>query len=273
MSNVPDVLSEIVKKKESEVKKLYRSSKAKEYESLALKLPYRRFYAVITKPIVLQGHFNLIAEFKKASPSAGKIRPYARPEGIAKLYERCGASAISVLTDSHFDGELNHLERIRYISNLPLLRKDFIIDSAQIYESRVFGADAILLIAAILESTQIRDFIWIADSLSLDCLVEIHDESEIEKAVKGNARIFGINNRNLHNFRVDRQTTLRLLKYIPYGYPIVTESGILKYEHVKELMHPRVNAMLVGEAIMSKELNPELKDMENKIYELLGKRS
>jgi len=163
------------------------------------------------------------------------------------------------------------LKRIRDTVDIPLLRKDFIINPAQIYEARVHGADAILLIAAILEPAQINDYIGIARSLGMDCLVESHDEGELEKAILGKAEIFGINNRNLHNFSTDRTTTLNLLEKIPEGFPIVTESAILGYSHVEELSHPRVNAMLVGEAIMSAQINPTLTDMQNKIYELLGK--
>ena len=268
MTDIPSVLLEIKEKKQLEVDVLYDPGKAEEYKSLASNEPSGRdFVAVISRP----GHFNLIAEFKKASPSKGEIRPGAKPEDIVQLYEKCGASAISVLTDSHFDGEIDYLRRVRDVVSIPLLRKDFIIDPAQIYEARVYGADAILLIAALLEPSQIKDYITIADSLGMDCLVESHNENELERSIKGGARIFGINNRNLHDFSVDRNTTLRLLQYIPEGYPIVTESGILTYEHVKELLHPRINAMLVGEAIMSKRLNPTLEDMKNKIYELLGK--
>jgi indole-3-glycerol phosphate synthase len=135
----------------------------------------------------------------------------------------------------------------------------------------VHGADAILLIAAILSPSQISDFIKIAKSIGLDCLVESHNEEELEKAIAAKSQIFGINNRNLHDFSTDRNTTLRLLRKIPEGCPIVTESAILTYGHVKELSHPRVNAMLVGEAIMSAKINPTLSDMKGKIRELLGK--
>jgi indole-3-glycerol phosphate synthase len=267
IAKIPSVLLRIIECKKVEVKELYQSGRAHEYRRIASNKPSkRRFHNAISRP-----GFNLIAEFKKASPSRGDIRPGAEPEEIARIYEGCGASAISVLTDSHFKGELGYLERIRREVELPLLRKDFIIDPAQIYEARVYGADAVLLIAAILDPAQIREYIDIAESLGMDCLVESHNRRELDKAIKGGARIFGINNRNLHNFKIDRKTTLELVGYIPKGNAIVTESGILTYEHVKEISHPRINAMLVGEAIMSSKLNPELNDMKNKIYELLGK--
>lgn len=268
MSNtIPSVLLKICEKKKLEVDELCTSGLAEKYKGEAsVQLATRDFAAAISKP-----GMNLIAEFKKASPSAGDIRPGAEPDDIAKLYEESGASAISVITDSHFKGEIDYLRRVRHAVDLPLLRKDFIIDPSQIYEARVYGADAILLIAAILEPSQIEEYIEIAKSLGMACLVESHDLGDLEKAIEGKAQIFGINNRNLHDFSTDRNTTLQLLRHIPLGFSIVTESGILTYEHVKEVSHPRVNAMLVGEAIMSAKINPSLSDMQNRIYELLGK--
>jgi len=263
MEKVPSILLKIAGQKEKEVKKMKATGWDKKYWYLAKKEPSEfSFYAAITKPNPIP---NLIAEFKKASPSKGIIRRSVRPETIAKLYKECGACAISVLTDKNFKGEPNFLLRIREKVDLPLLRKDFIIDKSQIYESRYFGADAILLITSLLKPSQIKNFIKIADSLKMDCLVEAHNENELEKAVNSGARIIGINNRNLHDFSVDRKTTLNLLKYVPENCPIVTESGILNYEHVRELSDPRVNAMLVGESIMRAE------DMKGKIYELLGR--
>jgi indole-3-glycerol phosphate synthase len=218
----------------------------------------------------ISGSRRLIAEFKVASPSKGDIRPGAEPEEIAKLYEEGGASAISVLTDPYFKGELSYLSRIRNTVEIPLLRKDFIMDPVQIYQARANGADAILLIAAILSPQQIEEYSAIARSLGMDALVESHNEAEIEKSIQGKAQIFGINNRDLNTFKTDRQTTLRLLNLIPQGFPIVTESGIETYKHVQELSHPRINAMLVGESIMSARLNPTFDDMRNRIHELLG---
>jgi len=274
-NKVPSVLLKICDKKKREVDALYESGMADEYTHQAKNyLSKRDFKAAITKP-----GMNLIAEFKRASPSKGDIRPGVEPEEIVKMYQRCGAAAISVLTDSHFKGELDYLVRVNKAVDIPILRKDFIIDPIQIYEARSNGADAILLIAAILKPEEIRSYITIAKSMNMDCLVESHNRYELEKSIEGRAEIYGINNRNLHDFTTDRKTTTELLKYIPISGPlvvgknppIVTESAILNYEHVQELSHPRVNAMLVGEAIMSKKINPTLSDMENKIYELLGK--
>ena len=267
MLDLPNVLVKIVEQKRREVEALYASGLAEEYKRLASG-GCNGFAAAISAPRP-PGYLNLIAEFKRASPSAGKIRPDAEPEQIARLYERCGAVAVSVLTDQHFDGNLEHLKRIRSTIQLPILRKDFIIDPAQVYESRVYGADCILLIARLLTPSQIKEYIAIADSLDMDCLVEAHNKAELETAVRGGARLYGINNRDLDTFSTDLQTTLRLLDYVPKGYPIVTESGIKTREHVAELSDSRVCAMLVGETIMRA---PTLEDMERKVYELLGKQ-
>ncbi len=265
MTRIPSVLLRIRERKLSEVGQLYSSGNYERYKSQAI--PAKRdFTQAISRP-----GLNLIAEFKKASPSKGEIRPGANPEEITQLYERAGASAISVLTDAAFQGEIGYLRRVERVTTIPLLRKDFIIDPAQIYESRVHGADAILLIVALLPTEKIRDYQNIANSLGMPCLVESHDESELERAVEARANIFGINNRNLHDMTEDRTTTLRLLPRIPEGYPIVTESAISTRSHVEEISRPRINAMLVGGAIMSINQNPRITDMENKIYELLGR--
>lgn len=266
MIEVPSILLKIRDRKLLEVEYLYSSGNYERYKSQAA-VSQRGFTQAISKP-----GFNLIAEFKKASPSKGEIRPGANPCEIAQLYEASGAAAISVLTDAAFQGELEYLRRIEKVTTIPLIRKDFIIDSAQIYEARVYGADAILLIAALLPAEIIREYINIAGSLGMVCLVESHNESELERAIEGGAKIFGINNRNLNDFTEDRTTTLRLLPNIPKGYPIVTESAITTQSHVQELTHPRINAMLVGEAIMSLSQNPGVEDMRKKIHELIGKQ-
>lgn len=260
----------IIEHKLPEVRELYSSGNAERYMKMAKDMPLTDgFFHAITKQA---GHgLNLIAEFKRKSPMKGWIRQYAEPEEIAKLYEECGASAISVLTDSYFDGKLEHLKSVRETVRLPILRKDFIIDPDQIYESRVYGADAILLIAALLETKRLKDYIQIAESLGMECLVESRNEKDLEKAVEAGAKIFGINNRNWDDGSIDTSTTLRLLPYVPEGKPVVTESGILSYEDVKKFHDTRVNAMLVGEGIMSEELNPTLHDMKNKIYELIDR--
>jgi indole-3-glycerol phosphate synthase len=269
-AKIPSVLLKIVRQKEEEVALLYNSGNPGIYARTKPRDKNKvSFYDAIAAQKITNAP-NLIAEFKITSPSNVRkgnpdFRPDASPEKVAKTYKEHGASAMSVLTDANFKGSLEYLYRISQVIDLPLLRKDFIIDSAQIYEARRYGADAILLIAAILDVQQMKDFISVADKYGMDCLVESHNKKELEKSIAAGARIYGINNRNLHDFTIDRNTTLELLPMVPEGSPIVTESGILTYDHVKELSHPRINAMLVGETLMRAD------DIGTKMYELLGK--
>ena len=253
------MLQKIVERKKSEVNALYMSGKAAQYRRSAAQ-SQRNFYDAISK-----AGLNLIAEIKRKSPSAGYIRRNADPAIIAKIYQDSGASAISVPTDSDFDGELSHLLSVSKEVYLPVLRKEFIIDKAQIYEARFHQADSILLIVSLLEPSIIREYLHLSRELGMECLVECHDENELEKAIKSGARILGINNRNLHDDSVDINTTLRLLPYIPKGYVAVTESGISTYEDVKQFLHTKINAMLVGGPLMN------ALDIKKKVYELLGK--
>lgn len=269
MDNNCSILQKIVKRKREEVSILKGTEFARECRKRAIDNPSSRdFYRAISKKRKVE--LNLIAEIKLASP-LGDIRPEAIPRDIAEIYESCNINAISILTDLDFKGSIFHLLGVSNIVSTPLLRKDFIIDQIQIYESRIYGADAILLISAILEKSQIRDYIGLARKLKMYCLVESHNESELEKAIDSKAEIFGINNRNLATFETDINNTKRLAKLVPEGYPIVTESGINSYLDVLELSIPKVKAMLVGEALMSQEKNPTNQDIRNKIYELQGK--
>ncbi len=195
---------------------------------------------------------KLIAEVKKASPSKGILRPYFDPMALAKTYAENGAAAISVLTDAeYFQGSPEHLAAIRQVVSLPLLRKDFIYDEYQIYESAAYGADALLLIAAILEAKQLAKMIKMSHSLGLGCLVEVHNEEELKKALDGRAEIIGINNRDLNTFEVDISTTKRILPLIPGGKITVSESGINKREDIRKLRDWGVNAVLIGEALVT----------------------
>ena len=196
---------------------------------------------------------NLIAEIKKASPSKGIIRKDFDPSAIAEIYEQSGASSISVLTDKEFfQGDLSFLKAVRSVtSKTPILRKDFIIDEYQVYQSRLSGADAILLIASVLDLQSLNLLLLIAKDIDLDCLVEVHNEEELSKALASNAEIIGINNRDLRTFIVDLQTTFRLSRLIPDDKIIVSESGISSAEDVKFLSKCGVNAMLVGESLMT----------------------
>ncbi len=192
-----------------------------------------------------------ICEVKKASPSKGIIAekfPYVE---IAKEYETAGADAISVLTEpDFFQGGITYLEKIASSVNIPALRKDFIIDEIQIYESKVKGASAILLICSVLDGKRIENFIKIADSLGLSCLVEAHNEDEIIKALKSQARIIGVNNRDLKTFDVNIENSIKLRKSVPEDILFVSESGIKNYEHIKRLRENKVNAVLIGETLM-----------------------
>ncbi|MEK6531171.1 MAG: indole-3-glycerol phosphate synthase TrpC [Deltaproteobacteria bacterium] len=199
---------------------------------------------------------RIIAEIKKASPSRGVIRDDFNPIEIARDYEQGGAAAISVLTDKrYFQGAIEHLRDVRKNVGLPVLRKDFIIDEFQIYEAKAAGADAVLLIAAVLAEDELREFKKLSERLSLYCLVEVHDEVEMKKAAEAGFDIIGINNRDLNTFKVDISTTKRLAPLAPKGAVVVSESGIGGIEDIIELKRCGVNAFLVGTALV-KELNP-----------------
>lgn len=193
----------------------------------------------------------IIAEAKKASPSKGVIQPDFDPVRIACNYRDGGAHCLSVLTDvDFFQGSLSYIPLVREAVALPVLRKDFIIDPLQIEEARVVGADAILLIAAILDVDQLRDFRLKAESLGMDVLVEVHDERELDHALQAESRLIGINNRNLNDFSVSLETTFRLLSKIPQGIPVVSESGIASAADMHRLREAGVKAALIGESLM-----------------------
>ncbi len=193
----------------------------------------------------------IIAEAKKASPSKGLIAPDFDPVQVAQHYQRHGAAAISVLTDRRFfQGELDFLVRVRAHTNLPVLRKDFIIDPLQIEEAHAAGADAILLIAAILTPAQLREFRLQAEALGMDTLVEVHDEAELEQTLASGAGLVGINNRNLHDFTTDLATSFQLKALIPPGIVVVSESGIGGAEDVRRLKEAGIDAALIGESLM-----------------------
>lgn len=206
---------------------------------------------------------HLIAEIKKASPSVGIIRKTFVPLDLAKLYEDNGASAISVITcEKFFEGNLRYLEIIANNMNIPILRKDFIIDQYQIYEARVAGADAILLIACILEENKLTEFIELGKKLNLDCLVEVHSKEELKKVLKTQAEIIGINNRDLRTFTTDLKITEKLVPLIPKDKVIVSESGIETKRDVRLLHKTGINAILVGQTLL------EARNIKAKIKEL-----
>ncbi|WP_046226713.1 indole-3-glycerol phosphate synthase TrpC [Paenibacillus dauci] len=198
---------------------------------------------------------GLIAEVKKASPSKGLIRPDFHPVNIARAYEQAGADCISVLTDvQYFQGNDRYLTEIHEAIQLPLLRKDFIIDERQIYEARLIGADAILLIAAILTPQQIRDYLAVAVSLGLDVLIEVHDRQELEIVLAAEGAIehglIGVNNRDLKTFETSLSTTAELIQLLPEGVPLISESGIMSPDDIRYVAEAGAAGVLVGEYFM-----------------------
>ena len=193
----------------------------------------------------------LIAEFKRRSPSAGWIRQQALVAETVKAYSDCGARAISILTDENFfGGSLSDLATARAATNVPLLRKDFVLEEVQLFEARAAGADAVLLIVRALDDAALRDLLTTARGIGFDVLVETHNEKEIERALAAGARVIGINNRDLSNFAIDLQLTARLLEQIPRDVVAIGESGITSATDVETLGAAGVDAVLVGEALM-----------------------
>ncbi len=228
----------------------------KEIRSLSVRSSFKKN---ISRP----HHMNLIAEIKKASPSKGILRGDFNPVKIAITYQANGASAISVITDERFfEGKLDYISKVRPNVSIPILRKDFFIDEYQIYETVASGAEAILLIPEILSYAEMSKFYNLATELGLDCLVEVHNEEDIEKALAIGASIIGINNRDLHTFKVDLGVTQRLIRLIPQNKVIVSESGIKSYEDIMSLKSLGINAVLVGEAFMeADDIAAKMKEM------------
>ncbi|HEY5040054.1 MAG TPA: indole-3-glycerol phosphate synthase TrpC [bacterium] len=210
--------------------------------------PPRDFYAAVTRP----GKLSLIGELKKASPSKGVLRPDFQVQPLALSYAKAGAQALSVLTDvSYFQGSLENLKKVKEVSGLPVLRKDFLIDEHQVYEAREAGADAVLFIVAMLSLEQLKNLMALASELSMTSLVEVHDEKELETALQAGVKLLGINNRNLADFKVTLQTTFELLKKCPKGLTVVSESGIFTRQDAVKLRDAGVSSILVGEAFMT----------------------
>ncbi len=217
-------------------------------ETIRKKMQHPSFYEALAKPGI-----SIIGEFKKASPSLGKIESKLHLDERIAEYNAC-VDAISCLTEEdHFHGNTDYLQKIRRMSSLPIIRKDFMIDVYQFYEARAIGADAVLLIAAILDDVQLRDFYQLAGELGMDALVETHDEHEMERALKLDAEIIGVNNRDLRDFTIRLETTKRLSAMVPQGKILVAESGIVNDEDVKFLKDCRVDAFLIGRAFMEAE--------------------
>ncbi|MFT6916902.1 MAG: indole-3-glycerol phosphate synthase [Motiliproteus sp.] len=213
-----------------------------------------RGFVEALRTTIAAGRSAVIAEAKKASPSKGVIREHFDPAAIARSYQQGGASCLSVLTDiDFFQGADLYLEQARAACQLPVIRKDFFIDPYQVYEARVLGADCILLIVAALDDATLLRLNTLARSLGMDVLIEVHDGAELERALKVDAKLVGINNRDLHSFEVSLENTYRLLDNIPDDCLVVTESGIVSQEDVAAMRAHQVHAFLVGEAFMRAE--------------------
>jgi indole-3-glycerol phosphate synthase len=259
-----NILDQIVAEKKVEVARLRLEADKLKQAALARK-EFRDFARALRR----DNGVALIAEIKKASPSAGVIQKDFDAIRIALDYEQAGASALSVLTDQKFfQGRIEYLPQLRDAVKLPLLRKDFIIDELQLYESAAYGADAILLIVAILDDSQLKDFREMAEQLHLASLVEVHDEVELDRAVTSGAGIIGVNNRDLRDFSVDLATTEKLAAKLRRGmcpnHTIVAESGIHTRADVERLAKAGVNAVLVGESLMRSG------NIQSKARELMG---
>ena len=241
------------------------SAKKPYYQNLMknMKPTGQQRYEVFKKAISKKGQINLIAEIKKASPSAGLIREDFNAPLIAQTYIKNNAAALSVLTeDKYFLGKFAYLEQVSENCPLPVLMKDFIIHEYQIYEGLFYGASAVLLIAAILSDLQLKGFMQVAHRLGLDCLVEVHDEAEIQRALKAGAEIIGVNNRNLQDLKVDLNNCLTLIPKIPKGIVIVAESGLKTHEDIRQVQEAGAHAVLIGETFMrSPDIGTKMKEV------------
>jgi indole-3-glycerol phosphate synthase len=257
------ILDEIIANKKEELVDTKRRVPFSDIKAKALDAELTRGFE---ESLSAEGEIRLIAEVKKASPSKGVIREDFDPVAIARTYANSGASCLSVLTEKkYFQGKLEYIGQIRAAIELPLLRKDFIIEEYQIYEARAAGADALLLIAACLDRWQIQDFLSLTAELGLDVLVESHTYKELDRALLAGASLVGVNNRDLSTFNVSLQTTIDLLQDIPDDRTVVSESGIRTRRDVLTLQKAGVDAILVGESLMRE------KDVGRKVKELLGK--
>ncbi len=257
-----NILKDIISKKKEKILLAKQNLPEEELKARIQGLmPTLPFVEAINKPRVI----SLIAEIKKASASRGVIRENFNLIDIALIYQKAGAQAISVLTEeNYFLGNIAYINEIKNIVNLPVLRKDFIFESYQVYESRFYGADAILLIADLLSKDKLSELMKLAFDLGLDCLAEVHTEKELKKVLSLKAPLIGINNRDLHTFEVDLKTTERLFTLIPKDKVVVVESGIRTRQDMLFLKVLGVNAVLIGEAFMAAE------DIRKKIEEVMG---
>ena len=258
------ILNDIITQKKKDIEEIKRRLPLHHLrETVEHHIPKRprSFLKAVSNPRGL----NLICELKKASPSEGVIREDFQPLRLASQFEYVGAAAISVLTEPHFfKGRPSYLKTVRQVTQLPILRKDFILESYQLYESALLEADAVLLIAGILTHEELKGLMEIGRDLKIDALVEVHTNEDLEKALEAGAAIIGINNRNLHTLEVDPRRAKNLIPMIPKGITKVVESGLSKHEELMEYKSLGVNTFLAGTVLM------KAKDVAGKIHELLG---
>ncbi|WP_411677455.1 indole-3-glycerol phosphate synthase TrpC [Caproicibacter sp.] len=241
------ILDEIAEKRKEQLRRERNAVPYEEIRKAAERAgPARNFKAALRKK-----KLSVIAEVKRASPSKGLICAEFHPAEIANRYEAAGADALSVLTEeAYFQGSSQVLREVRRETSLPILRKDFVISPYQIYEARAIGADAVLLIAALLDASRLSEYKALADSVGLACLMEAHNEEELEKVLGAGAEIVGINNRDLKTFRVDLSTTARLSKLVPAECVLVSESGIASRADMEAAKQAHADAVLIGEMLM-----------------------
>ena len=265
MADTPDILKKILDHKRGEVAAAKAGMPLTELRARLPGLPPARGFAASLERTAKAGRTAIIAEVKKGSPSKGVIRADFDHLAIASVYAENGASCISVLTDAHFFlGNLAFLSEIRKVVEIPLLRKDFIFDPYQVYEARTAGADAILLIAAMLDLPRLKDLASLARELGLDVLLEIHDQEELETALATDCRLIGINNRSLRTFVTDLAITEQLAPFVPADRLIVAESGINTREEIIRLRSAGAKAFLIGESFMREP------DIGAKLRQLVG---
>lgn len=263
MSDTPDILKKIIRRKKEEINdRKHLKAENILIDEAKLASPVRGFVDAMRKRMA-SGDSAVIAEIKKASPSKGIIRENFVPAEIAKSYQEGGASCLSILTDiDFFQGSDEYLKQARSACDLPVIRKDFIIDTYQVYEARAMGADCILLIVAVLSDGQMKELYSLARDLGMDVLIEVHNEEELHRSLPLGADLVGINNRNLRTFETSLDTTISLLKQIPKNRIVVTESGIHSAKHIEQMRNNNVHAFLVGEAFMrADEPGVELKKL------------
>lgn len=255
-----DFLKEVLSEKQKAIKE---TKQVYPEDELRIKLEEPRIYRPFKQAISAPGKLHIIAEIKRASPSEGLLREHFDPIQISRLYQNAGASAVSILTEEkYFQGKIAYLKQVRKIVDIPILRKDFIFEPYQLYESKFFGADAVLLIAEILQGGKLSEFLALAKRLELDCLVEVGNLEELQYALAQGAEIIGINNRNLHTLEVNPKIAASLVAYIPEGKVIIAESGIKTHREYLTYKKLNVNALLIGSALMKAE------DIKLKIKEL-----